>query len=119
MLRRSSETCLMGAIHKEFLPTKKNAAGSSCGSDKEKRNLNVKPKYTKQFRQKAMTAMPALLKKSDAQEYVGAMPERTFLKYYGDHAIRLGKADYWRPRDLDQITSELAYGEQPDRKPQP
>lgn len=87
--------------------------------DIEMRYLNVKPKYTKQFRQKAMTTMPALLKKSDAQEYVGAMPERTFLKYYGDHAIRLGKADYWRPGDLDQITSELAYGEQPDRKPQP
>lgn len=31
MPKRASETCLTGAIHKELLPTKKKAAGSSGG----------------------------------------------------------------------------------------
>lgn len=56
----------------------------------------------------------ALLREDEAQEYVGGLPERTFRKYFGDHAIRLGKSNYYRPKNLDAIVDKFAYGNQPE-----
>ncbi len=56
----------------------------------------------------------ALLREDEAQEYVGGLPERTFGKYFGDHAIRLGRRNYYRPSDLDAIVAELPHGIQPE-----
>lgn len=56
----------------------------------------------------------ALFREDEAQEYVGGLPERTFDKYFGDHVIRLGKRNYYRPKDLDAIVDKFAYGSQPE-----
>lgn len=56
----------------------------------------------------------ALLREDEAQEYVGGLPERTFDKYFGDHVIRLGKRNYYRPKDLDDVVASLVYGSQPE-----
>lgn len=56
----------------------------------------------------------ALLCEEEAQAYVGGMPDRTFKALFGDHAIRLGKRNYYRPRDLDEVVTGLVYGVQPE-----
>ena len=56
----------------------------------------------------------ALLCEEEAQAYVGGMPDRTFKMLFGDHAIRLGKRNYYRPRDLDEVVTGLVYGVQPE-----
>ena len=56
----------------------------------------------------------ALLREDEAQEYVGGLPERTFDRYFGDLVIRLGKRNYYRPKDLDDVVADLAYGSQPE-----
>ena len=56
----------------------------------------------------------ALLCEEEAHEYVGGMPDRTFKMLFGDHAIRLGKRNYYRPRDLDEVVTGLVYGVQPE-----
>ena len=56
----------------------------------------------------------ALLREDEAQEYVGGLPERTFDRYFGDFVIRLGKRNYYRPKDLDDVVADLAYGSQPE-----
>lgn len=56
----------------------------------------------------------ALLREDEAREYVGGLPERTFDKYFGDHVIYLGKRNYYRPKDLDDVVASLVYGSQPE-----
>lgn len=56
----------------------------------------------------------ALLSEEEAHEYVGGMPDRTFKVLFGDHAIRLGTRNYYRPRDLDEVVTGLVYGVQPE-----
>ena len=56
----------------------------------------------------------ALLREDEAKDYVGGLPERTFDLYFGDHVIRLGKRNYYRPKDLDAIVDKFAYGSQPE-----
>lgn len=56
----------------------------------------------------------ALLCEEEAQAYVGGMPGRTFKSLFGDHAIRLGKRNYYRPHDLDEVVTGLVYGVQPE-----
>lgn len=56
----------------------------------------------------------ALLREDQAHAYVGDMPDKTFDRYFGDHVIKLGKRNYYRPKDLDEIVDGLAHGEQPE-----
>lgn len=56
----------------------------------------------------------ALLREDQAHAHVGDMPDKTFDKYFGDRAIRLGKRNYYRPRDLDEVVDGFAYGSQPE-----
>ena len=46
---------------------------------------------------------PVLWNKKQAMANMGDMPERTFLALFGSLARRMGKSDYWRPADLDDM----------------
>lgn len=56
----------------------------------------------------------ALLRQAEAQDYLGGLPEKTFKFYFGDKVIKLGKRDYYRPSDLDEVVDGLAHKEQPE-----